>query len=535
MGMSQSSFTILIYYIYGGLKRIQILGNGPRVSHLFYTDYAFFIGEWSRANLKNLARIIRCFHVNFHKSRVFGIGATLQETSNWASLLGCKVEVLPFDYLRVLVGANMNLIKNWKPILKKFHSKLSLWKFLVIYPHTTYHYLRPQRVHYTRWRKLEEPFMGKKIHWVAWDKVLAAKSDGGLGVASIQALNIGLLMKWWWCLKNKKCSLWARVIHGFHNLSNNPFDYLSRQNGSGVWSTIGGIKKELLKHGLGIHDVFKLVVEAGNETLFCYDSWLDSVNLKSKYPSLFELETRKKCSVADRISGATITWNWKSLSLPPSPPLPPDFGLGPAVQALTNYIWDVHLVHGADHYRCKITSDGTYNASSVRKIIDKHVITTAGAMTTHWIKVVPIKVLCFVWRAAQSRIPPTISLETRGIKESAEHVLIECPFASRIRNNFMTWCGVRLDQNLIRNIGDLLHAIDAWGGCPKKRKQLAMICYGMLWNLWRFRNKRLFQQEISLLQATECIKTTIFYWLKHRGKNVICNCNEWLVSPFISL
>ncbi|XP_023735630.1 uncharacterized mitochondrial protein AtMg01250-like [Lactuca sativa] len=98
-------------------KGVQIPGNGPTLSHLFYADDALFIGEWSRANLKNLAHILRCFHislglkVNFHKSRVFSIGATLQETENWANLLGCDAGVLPFDYLGVSVGANMNLKK----------------------------------------------------------------------------------------------------------------------------------------------------------------------------------------------------------------------------------------------------------------------------------------------------------------------------------------------------------------------------------------------------------------------------------------
>ncbi|XP_023743189.1 uncharacterized protein LOC111891376 [Lactuca sativa] len=118
----------------GIFNGVQILGNGPILSPLFYADDALFIGEWSRSNLKNLARILRCFHissglkVNFHKSKVFGIGVDPTETSNWANLLGCVSGDLPFDYLGVPVGANMNLIKYWKPIIKKFQSKLSLWK-----------------------------------------------------------------------------------------------------------------------------------------------------------------------------------------------------------------------------------------------------------------------------------------------------------------------------------------------------------------------------------------------------------------------
>lgn len=37
----------------------------------------------------------------------------------------------------------------------------------------------------------------KKIHWVSWENVTSSKNNGGLGVGSILALNIGLLMKWW--------------------------------------------------------------------------------------------------------------------------------------------------------------------------------------------------------------------------------------------------------------------------------------------------------------------------------------------------
>nr|GFC76954.1 RNA-directed DNA polymerase, eukaryota, reverse transcriptase zinc-binding domain protein [Tanacetum cinerariifolium] len=38
----------------------------------------------------------------------------------------------------------------------------------------------------------------RKINWVAWDKVLASKKHGGLGVSSYYALNRALLLKWVW-------------------------------------------------------------------------------------------------------------------------------------------------------------------------------------------------------------------------------------------------------------------------------------------------------------------------------------------------
>nr|KAJ0201237.1 hypothetical protein LSAT_V11C600300430 [Lactuca sativa] len=104
------------------------------ILHLFYADAALFVGEWSRDNIKNLSRVLRCFHVslrlkvNFHKSRVFGIGVETQEVTRYAIPLGCEPAKLPFNYLGILVGANMNLKKNWKLVIERFQSKLSVWK-----------------------------------------------------------------------------------------------------------------------------------------------------------------------------------------------------------------------------------------------------------------------------------------------------------------------------------------------------------------------------------------------------------------------
>nr|KAJ0184515.1 hypothetical protein LSAT_V11C900480690 [Lactuca sativa]KAJ0186446.1 hypothetical protein LSAT_V11C900480700 [Lactuca sativa] len=54
------------------------------------------------------------FKVDFYKSKVFRIGVSERKLACNARILGCDVGSFPFNYLGVLVGANMNLIKNWK-------------------------------------------------------------------------------------------------------------------------------------------------------------------------------------------------------------------------------------------------------------------------------------------------------------------------------------------------------------------------------------------------------------------------------------
>nr|KAJ0221768.1 hypothetical protein LSAT_V11C200085810 [Lactuca sativa] len=95
-------------------------------SSVLHTDDALFVGEWSKSNLKNLARILRCFHaaselkVSFHKSRVFRIDASVNETLNRANILGCEAGSFPFKYLGVQVVANMKLIKTRNQLSKNF-------------------------------------------------------------------------------------------------------------------------------------------------------------------------------------------------------------------------------------------------------------------------------------------------------------------------------------------------------------------------------------------------------------------------------
>lgn len=113
---------------------VKLPRDGPSISHLFYVDDAIFAGKWDRESIKNLSRILKCFHissglkVNFFKSRLFSVGVVNAILSETALVLGCLHRSFPFTYLGVPLGANMALKKYRKPILDKISSKLSYWK-----------------------------------------------------------------------------------------------------------------------------------------------------------------------------------------------------------------------------------------------------------------------------------------------------------------------------------------------------------------------------------------------------------------------
>ncbi|GKB78808.1 putative RNA-directed DNA polymerase, eukaryota, reverse transcriptase zinc-binding domain protein [Tanacetum coccineum] len=104
--------------------------NKVDISHLQYADDALILGKWSHENANNLCRILRCFHmssglkVNFSKSKLFGVGVTLNETKRISSILSYTPFTLSFVYLGLPIGANMNKVANWKPIVDKFHRRL---------------------------------------------------------------------------------------------------------------------------------------------------------------------------------------------------------------------------------------------------------------------------------------------------------------------------------------------------------------------------------------------------------------------------
>ncbi|KAL4565722.1 hypothetical protein LXL04_029825 [Taraxacum kok-saghyz] len=480
--------------------------NGPTLTHLFYADDALFVGEWSCSNLKNLARILNCFNVvsglkvNFHKSKVFGIGVAEDETSSYASILGCEAGQFPFNYLGVPVGANMNLKKNWKPIIDKFEAKLSPWKSKTlsfggrltlissVLGNLPTYYLSLFKAPIAITEELEKirrRFLWggdkdkRKIHWVSWEKVTARKSDGGLGVSSIRNINTSLMVKWWWRLKQEKDSIWGKAIKGIHNLQDKPHDYLANKNITGVWKNITTARRELNAHGLEIGDVFNIILKSGDNTQFWCDRWLGSEPLKNIYPELFEKEARKQCTVADRFFEGSFAEHWTSQM----------------------------EEDGLDQWRCTLDPSGDYSVRALRHKIEDQRNLTGSLPPFTWHKTSPIKVNCFIWRAMQQRIASAVALKSRGIEsintscsacvagqECSDHLLIKCTFASEVRKKVFAWCGIQHVE--FSSVSDLLSFVENWAGSPSRKKSLMTISHSLLWTLWRLRNDRIFNGEI---------------------------------------
>ncbi|XP_016164370.1 uncharacterized protein LOC107606876 [Arachis ipaensis] len=122
-------------------KRIQPLLIGKdniELSHLQFADDTILFCPPEEETIRNYARLLRCFEmmsgltINFDKSSLIPINYEQQWSYNMCNLLGCKEASLPIRYLGISLGANLRLVRTWKPVIDKVEEKLSLWKAKVL-------------------------------------------------------------------------------------------------------------------------------------------------------------------------------------------------------------------------------------------------------------------------------------------------------------------------------------------------------------------------------------------------------------------
>nr|GEU79588.1 RNA-directed DNA polymerase, eukaryota [Tanacetum cinerariifolium] len=266
----------------GFFKGIKVSGQeSANISHLFYADDAVFIGEWKEENFRNLVYILHCFYlasglrINIHKCSLMGVGGVnFDEVCIRSSVIGCEAVKPPFKYLGVLVGNNMSRIHNWDVVINKVLSRLSKWKAKTLsiggrYTLTksvlstlpTYYFSLfkvPIGV-LNRLKTIRSKFFrgvdadSRKISWFSWDKVVASKEVGGLGMYSFYAMNRSLLFKWIWRFKTNPDALWALIIKAIH------------------------------------------------------EKWIECDVLKEKFPRLFALEINKQATVFDKLQVGVLS------------------------------------------------------------------------------------------------------------------------------------------------------------------------------------------------------------------------------------
>ncbi|KAJ0550121.1 putative RNA-directed DNA polymerase [Helianthus annuus] len=483
----------------GLFSGVQLPNNGPYFSHMFFADDAIFMGQWDEGNLKNLRRILRCFYlvsglkVNQRKSYLYGVGKEEEEIQSLAYHIRCN-------------PAPLAVVKTIEGIRRKF-----LWGGCGV---------------------------NNKIRWVRWEKIVASKKFGGLGVGGIKELNLALLLKWWWRLKSDPDQLWVKVVESIHHNTRIVNQIPVKKSSVGVWKNIVGVEKDFRKYGIMVGN--KLVSNVGNgkKTMFWVDSWINGEPLKDRFPLLYQLVKNKKAKVWDCYRGCMggLIWDWEWNRTPINEDEKSE------MEALNTLLSQQAISDGDDKWRWKDEMDKGYTVRRIRQELSKFLDMNSTANGHEWNRIAPPKVNMFVWRALEGKIPTSLALMNRGVpvqnvfcafcgnmEESADHLLVRCIVADSVWQQIFTWVKAPVGFRP-QNMEELMQSINGLSSSTSIRKLIHSIYLVTLWKLWSLRNKIVFESSnISTYKLVEEIKETTFDLVTHRAKRTDISWMDWRI------
>ncbi|GJU99732.1 RNA-directed DNA polymerase, eukaryota, reverse transcriptase zinc-binding domain protein [Tanacetum coccineum] len=375
-----------------GLYKGISISNSLVISHLFYADDVVFLGEWNDRNVRSLLNVLKCFYlasglkININKSKIMGMGVPSGNVDLAANLVGCSILHTPFNYLGVKVGSNMNRICEWDDIISKVSSRLSKWKLKtlsiggrltllksVLSSIPLYHmsiYKAPLGV-LNKLEVIRRNFFNghdgsiRKATWFNWDKALASKKNGGLGVSSFFAQNRALLFKWVWRFYTDKSSLWSsfiKAMHGSHGAIGDSSQFHNRS----TWRDILNACQSLKAQGIDLFQYIRKKIGNGEQSSFWNDIWLDDVAFKDQYGRLFALEDSKLISVASKLGHPSLFYSFRRQ---------PRGGVEQeSFNLLSSKVQSVILPRTKDRWSWSLDGAGMFSVKSTRVFIDDRIL-----------------------------------------------------------------------------------------------------------------------------------------------------------------
>ncbi|GJV49231.1 RNA-directed DNA polymerase, eukaryota, reverse transcriptase zinc-binding domain protein [Tanacetum coccineum] len=419
---------------------------GIRLSHLFYADDVIIISEWNQNDMDNIIRILNSFYlasglkINIHKSNLYGVGVPSSEVARVAAGSGCSASTLPFSYLGLPIGSNMNRTSNWKVLIDRFKARLSGWKANMLSSGGRLTLIKSVLgslgLYYMSIFKAPDAVI----------KSLETSLDkGGLGVGSIKAFNYSLLLKWRWRMLNCPSALWVHVLKSIHG-DEAGFDIKGCQT-NGLWARIVGSIYHLHSSGYIPLNSFRFSVGDGSLVRFWKDTWLGDSPLCTRYNRLFRLARNKNCLISDRIANGSWSWDWSR----------PMFS-GRTQTDFNNLLIDISSLDinvERDSPIFTLSTDNTFSVNVARNFLDDCLLPSS-LPCTRWYKVLPRKVNIFMWRLFLDRLPHRLNLSSRGLDiesimcpvcngsvESNSHIFFSCTSTSSIWRLVRGWCDLK--------------------------------------------------------------------------------------------
>ncbi|GJW50262.1 RNA-directed DNA polymerase, eukaryota [Tanacetum coccineum] len=284
--------------INAGLYRGISINGSLTLSHLFYADDVVFVGEWKDSNIHILLNVLKCFFlasglkINLQKSKLMGLGVS-SNVDDVISKVSSRLSKWKIKSLSI--GGRLTLLKSVLTSIPLYH--MSIFKV----PMGVLKKLESIRRNFFN----GHDGFARKSSWFNWNKALASKKNGGIGVSSFFAINRALLFKWVWRFFSDGSSLWStfiKALFGFHGA----IGLTVKPNRRSIWSDILQAVNSLKDKGIDFLQFIRKKIGNGVNTSFWADSWIGSIPFKEKFPRLYALEESKSISVADKLGLSSL-------------------------------------------------------------------------------------------------------------------------------------------------------------------------------------------------------------------------------------
>ncbi|GJW59203.1 RNA-directed DNA polymerase, eukaryota, reverse transcriptase zinc-binding domain protein [Tanacetum coccineum] len=502
--------------LFSGIK----LDSSMSVSHLFYADDAIFMGQWNQSNIDTIVRVLKVFHsasglrINMKKSKLMGIVVDASRVEHAVRQIGCMALKMPFKYLGSVVGDRMSRVKAWNDVIDTLVTRLSRWKLKTIsiggrltllksvLGSTPIFHMSIYKVPMAVLRTMEgiraRFFNGadnkvRKSSWVSWNQVMASKDAGGLGVASLFALNRGLLFKWVWRFITQKNSLWAKVITAIHG-DDGKIGKTVKPTFPSIWLNIIQEVAVMKLKGIDVVSFIKPKCGDGTNISFWNDAWRGDVAFKILAPRIYMLESMKDIQVATKLSHVDLEWSFRRKSRG-----------GAELKSITilkEILEGCILSDTKDTWTWSLEGSGEFSVSSIRKTIDAAFL-PCGNVKTRWVKEVPIKINILAWKVSNDYLPTRFNLSRRGMDigsivcpmcnsmvESSRHLFFSCDLSNQIMSKISRWWDLGYQEiNSYEEWTDWMLSIRL----PYNLKKVFEgVCYIVWWFIWDWRNQAIF-------------------------------------------
>jgi hypothetical protein len=547
------------------------------ISHLQYADDTLCIGEASISNLWALKAILRGFEmasglkVNFWKSGLLGVNVSSDFMAMASTFLNCRLEVIPFKYLGLPIGANPKSSSTWDPLLEKIRKRLFSWRnkyislggrivlinaVLNAIPVFYLSFLKMPKIVWKKLVRIQREFLwggvrgGRKISWVKWSIVCQNKCQGGLGVRDAKVFNLSLLTKWRWRLLQPGMALWKRVLvarYGSHILSQVDWSgYRLPSSSSSWWKDICGLEKSVEPNSWFSDSVVRVVGD-GRSTSFWQAKWVGDAPLAKVFPRLFSLSIHKEGMVNSfcELIGDSWSWNfsWRRDLFQWEVDL---------VARLRNSLEMVRLSSEEDRWKWVAEVDGSFSVKSTYVLL-ANLLRPSDVLGGDLVEVfdhiwessAPSKVIAFSWQLLYDRIPSRSNLDIRGIfspevslecvgcvgrVEASPHLFLHCPKSMVVWYALFRWLGVVVVMP--PSVAMLFEILRGVARNKSLRHGFMLIWHAAIWSIWKARNNAIFANKVvDPLDLLEEIKVVSWKWSLARLKLKPCLFYEWVWDP----